>query len=395
MLVTLPCDGSPESAAALVAAVGAALEGDGPAVLPVAAAAAPPSFDVTAAVPDGTAAVVGTSGSTSHPKGVLLSADALRASAQATHTRLGGPGRWLLALPSYHVAGLQVVVRSLLAGSAPVVHDSRGGFRAERFRAADCRYTALVPTQLVRLLRAGGAAVDALGAFDAVLLGGAGVPPELVDRAREAGVRVVTTYGMSETAGGCVYDGVPLDGVRVRVVDDLRHAGAEGPAEGDNRGTILLGGPTLASGYLGEPELTARAFSDGWFRTDDLGRWRADGHLDVLGRADDVVITGGVKVSPSVVEAVLREQPGVGDACVVGLADGHWGQIVAAAVVPEEPGALGAGAEDELAGAVRARLGAAAAPKAVRVLAELPLRGVGKPDRRAVRELFEDGGGRL
>ncbi|GAA0594999.1 o-succinylbenzoate--CoA ligase [Streptomyces crystallinus] len=388
MLVTLPCDGSPESTAGLVSAVGAALEGTGPAVLPVAAAAATPSFDVTADVPAGTAAVVGTSGSTSHPKGVLLSADALRASATATHARLGGPGRWLLALPLHHVAGLQVVVRSLLAGAAPVLHDLRDGFRAEAFRPADCRYTALVPTQLVRLLRAGGAATEALCAFDAVLLGGASAPPELVERARAAGVRVVTTYGMSETAGGCVYDGVPLDGVRVRIVE----GGDRQAGTGDSPGArILLGGPTLASGYLGEPELTDKAFAGGWFRTDDLGRWSADGRLDVLGRADDVVITGGVKVSPAVVEAVLREQPGVGDACVVGVADGHWGQIVAAAVVPAEPGALGAGAHGELADAVRATLGAVAAPKAVRLLAELPMRGVGKPDRNAVRRLFEDG----
>ncbi|MEU5434987.1 o-succinylbenzoate--CoA ligase [Streptomyces sp. NPDC020719] len=377
MLSTLSCDGGPESTASLVAAVGRALEGAGAAVVPV-AAAAPPTFDLAAHVPEGTAVVIATSGSTSHPKGVLLSAEALRASARATHTRLGGPGRWLLALPPYHVAGLQVLVRSLLAGTSPVLHDARGGFRAEDFRSAGCRYTALVPTQLIRLLRAGGPALEALREFDAVLLGGTRVPPELLGRAREAGVRVVTTYGMSETAGGCVYDGVPLDGVRVRVVSD-----------GDAEGTILLGGPTLATGYLGEPELTARAFADGWFRTDDLGRRHPDGRLEVLGRADDVVITGGVKVSPSAVEAVLREQPGVGDACVVGVADDDWGQIVVAVVVPAEPGGLRPGVEGELADAVRARLGRAAAPKAVRLLTDMPTRGVGKPDRRAVRALFE------
>ncbi|MBD0741236.1 AMP-dependent synthetase [Streptomyces sp. CBMA152] len=329
-------------------------------------------------MPEGTAVVIGTSGSTSHPKGVMLSATALRASTQATHARLGGAGRWLLALPPYHVAGLQVLVRSLLAGTSPVVHDSRGGFRAEDFRSADCRYTALVPTQLVRLLRAGGAALAALRSFDAVLLGGTSMSPELVGRAREAGVRVVTTYGMSETAGGCVYDGVPLDGVRVQVAEDH-----------DTGGSVLLGGPTLASGYLGEPELTARAFADGWFRTDDLGRRHPDGRLEVLGRADDVIITGGVKVSPSAVEDVLREQSGVGEACVVGVADSDWGQIVVAVVVPTEPGGLRLGVERELADSVRARLGAAAAPKAVRVLADMPMRGVGKPDRRAVRALFE------
>lgn len=360
-----------------------AVEGNGEAVLPVAATGGSPGFGTHGPVPSGTAVVVGTSGSTSEPKGVLLSARALRASAEATHTRLGGPGRWLLALPAHHVAGVQVLVRSLLAGAEAVVHDLRQGFRPERFRAAGCRYTALVPTQIRRLLDAGGPGLVALREFDAVLLGGAGTPEPLLTRAREAGVRVVTTYGMTETAGGCVYDGVPLEGVRVRIGPPPE--GAAGPAAG---GPIALGGPTLASGYLNRPELTARSFGDGWFHTDDLGCRREDGGLQVLGRADDVIVTGGVKVSPSVVEQVLREQPGVGDACVVGVDDPEWGQIVVAAVIPREPGALGQTAVGVLKGAVRERLGRAAAPKAIRVVEALPLRGVGKPDRPGVRRLF-------
>ena len=190
--------------------------------------------------PAGTAVVIATSGSTGEPKLVALSGAALRASARATEARLGGPGRWLLALPAEHVAGIQVIVRALLAGAPPVVMDLRTGFRPDAFAAATAalgpgrRYTSLVPTQLRRILDAEGA-VAALRSYAAVLVGGAALDPATRERALAAGVRVVTTYGMSETAGGCVYDGVPLDGVTVELDED---------------GRILLGGPTLASGYL-------------------------------------------------------------------------------------------------------------------------------------------------
>jgi O-succinylbenzoic acid--CoA ligase len=179
---------------------------------------------------------------------------------------------------------------------------------------------------------------------------------------------VVTTYGMSETAGGCVYDGVPLDRVRVRL---------------DPAGRISLAGPMLASGYLGQPEATAEAFADGWFRTSDLGRW-ADGRLRVLGRADDVITTGGAKVHPAAVERVLLAQPGVRAACVVGLPDREWGQLVAAAIVLAPPPPAPA----KLEAAVRAELGAPSVPKLLRVLPEMPLRGIGKPDRNEVVRLF-------
>src|SRR5262249_53065163 len=157
---------------------------------------------------------------------------------------------------------------------------------------------------------------DALRAFDAVLLGGAATPGALLVRAYDAGVRVVTTYGMTETAGGCVYDGVPLAGARVRI------------GEGER---VERAGPMLASGYRLRPG--APAFAGGWFRTDDLGRLHRDGSLEVLGRVDDVINTGGLKVSSSVVERVLGAQPGVAEVCVVGVPDAEWGQLVVAAVV--------------------------------------------------------------
>ncbi len=211
--------------------------------------------------------------------------------------------------------------------------------------------------------------MEALLGYDAVLVGGAALDPGLRARAQAAGVRVVTTYGMSETAGGCVYDGVPLDGVRVRI---------------DAEGGIRLGGPTLASGYLGRPGETASAFDGGWFRTGDLGRWR-DGRLQVLGRSDDVIITGGTNVSPAAVERVLLAQPGVYAACVVGLPDPEWGQIVAAAVVAEH----GTAADPQrLRAAVQAELGRAAGPRSVVPVPEIPLLGIGKPDRRAVVTLL-------
>jgi len=210
-----------------------------------------------------------------------------------------------------------------------------------------------------------------LQTFDAVLVGGAAAPPALVEQARAAGVRVVTTYGMSETCGGCVYDGVPLDGVGVRIAG----------------GVIELGGPVLASGYRLDPAATANAFVDGWFRTTDLGVLH-DGVLEVLGRADFVINTGGVKVAPAAVEAVLTAQPGVAEACVVDLPSAEWGQIVAAAVVPAgDPPAVGA-----LLDAVRSDLGGPAVPKLVRFAGALPLRGPGKVDRAAVRELFRTDG---
>jgi O-succinylbenzoic acid--CoA ligase len=355
----------------LTAALRAALDG-GRAVLPLAAgdprlAALRAGLAPGEPAEPGTAVVVATSGSTGAAKGVLLSSAALRASAAATHARLGGPGRWLLALPAQHVAGVQVIVRSLLAGFEPAVMAKGQTFAdAARPPGERPRYTSLVPTQLVRLLAAG--ELDALRSFDAILLGGAAAPASLLDRARAAGVRVVTTYGMSETAGGCVYDGVPLDGVGVRIRD----------------GVVELSGPVLASGYRLDPAATATAFADGWFRTSDLGALRQDGSLEILGRADFVINTGGVKVEPAAVEAVLTAQPGVAEACVVDLPSAEWGQLVAAAVVPAGPPPP----IEDLLEAVRAALGAPAVPRLVRFADALPLRGPGKVDRTAVRELL-------
>ncbi|HEX5347777.1 MAG TPA: o-succinylbenzoate--CoA ligase [Pseudonocardiaceae bacterium] len=366
------CDGSPEAVWELDAALRAMLAG-GEAVAPVGPGPAIPPRD-----PGPGQAVLGTSGSTGGHKWVQLSAAALGASAAATHARLGGPGRWLLALPAQHVAGVQVLVRAALAGNRAELLDLRGGFDPARFSAAAHRltsaagrcYTALVPTQLVRLLDTD---PGCLAGFDAVLLGGAVTPERPLHRARAAGVRVVTTYGMTETAGGCVYDGWPLEGVKIRL-------------DQDDSGNIELAGAMLATGYLDAPEQTAVTFRDGWFQTSDLGRCDGQGRLQVLGRADDVIITGGLNVAPAEVEAVLTGLPGVAAACVVGLPDPDWGERVTAVVIPADPGRPPEPGALRLA-ACRLLTGAQV-PKEIVLLDALPLRGVGKPDRSAVRTML-------
>jgi O-succinylbenzoic acid--CoA ligase len=351
-------------------AVRAALAGTAPlAVLPD----GPPTV-VRAAVevlrPDeplepGADVVVVTSGSTGSGRAVLLPAAALEASATATHARLGGAGNWLLALPVSAIAGLQVLCRSVLSGGRPEVLRKGEPLSAAVGRmSGGRRYTSLVPTQLRRYLDE---EPDALRSFDAVLVGGAATDPALLARARGAGVRVVTTYGMTETAGGCVYDGRPLDGVGVRVTDGVE-----------------LSGPTLALGYRLDPAATEAAFAGGWFRTRDAGAIDPSGRLTVTGRLDDVVISGGVNVAPAAVEAALREHPEVADAVVFGRPDPTWGQRVVAAVVPAP------GARPDLTGLrtwVSARLGPPAAPRQLHVLDALPLLHTGKPDRRAVAAL--------
>jgi O-succinylbenzoic acid--CoA ligase len=362
-----------------------ALDGDF-AVLPYAASSPPPTAPGGAVPDEGTALVVGTSGSTGTPKLAMLPSTALAASAAATHDRLGGPGAWLLAMPPHHIAGVQVLLRCVAAGTEPGFVDLADGFTADAFtRAAadlqgDRRYTALVPTQLVRLLADHGATA-ALAGFDGVLVGGAASPPALLAQARDAGVRVVTTYGMSETCGGCVYDGVPLDGTTVRADPD---------------GRILLGGPTLATGYLGRPDLTAQTFTTDpegvrWFRTDDVGHRDDDGRWHVDGRLDDLITTGGLKVAPRLVEEALTALPDIAEAVVVGTPDDQWGEVVSAAIVPapvtREPGE-GAPTVSELREQLRGILPAHALPRRLLVLAALPLRGPGKPDRVAVADRF-------
>ena len=330
-------------------------------------------------IDDDVALVATTSGTTGAPKGALLTAAALTASAAATHDRLGGPGSWLLALPPYHIAGLQVLVRSALAGSIPVELDVSEGFDVTQLPGAirrlgsGRRYTSLVAAQLAKALT-DPAAAAALAELDAVLLGGGPAPQGVLDAAAAAGIAVVRTYGMSETAGGCVYDGVPLDGVLVRVAGD---------------GRIVLGGATLAKGYRNpvDPDPFAEP---GWFRTDDLGALDDAGVLRVLGRADEAISTGGLTVLPQLVEAALGTHPAVGDCAVFGLADDRLGERVVAAIVVAE--GCSAPTLDALRAHVTRTLDPTAAPRELHVVDALPRRGIGKLDRTALVRRFAGSG---
>ena len=383
----------------LVELLAAALDGTGPAILPLdaglpadrlaelIAALGPGSIEdaegVTTVrsareegVAEGTAVVVGTSGSTGAPKGVELSAAALRHSARASLDRLGARpgGRWLCCLPATHVAGLQVLVRSLVSGTEPVLAERAD---TETVAGSGCAHVSLVPTQLQRLLLDARPPVPLAG-FSSVLLGGAAAPAGLLAAARAAGVPVVTTYGMTETCGGCVYDGVPLEGtqVAIRGDDDGR------PAEA---GRIWISGPVLFSGYR-PGGYGGVAPPDGvrWFRTGDLGRLDASGRLVVRGRADDVINTGGHKVVPGEVAAALQTCPGVKDVAVVGQPDPEWGERVIAVVVPADP--ADPPALELLRMHVRERLPRYAAPSRVVMVDAVPMLPSGKHDIVRLRQ---------
>jgi o-succinylbenzoate---CoA ligase len=383
----------------LTEALAAALDGSGPAILPLdpglsrprlaalldtlapaavetpdgierlAGATRPAAADpgTGAGVPEDVAVVIATSGSTGQPKGVQLSAAALLHSARASLDRIGArPGdRWLCPLPTSHIAGLGILVRSLAAGSEPVVTERLGPANAD-FAGYGCAYTSLVPTQLRRLLAAG---VD-LTPLRTVLLGGAAIPAGLLASARAAGARVVTTYGMSETCGGCVYDGMPLAGVAVRA---------------GSTGRIEISGPVVFSGYRSDPALTAEVMNGEWFVTSDIGELDGTGKLTVHGRADDMINTGGEKVAPAEVAAVLETCPAVREAAVIGEPDPDWGERVTAVVVPADPQAPPT--LDGLRAHARGQLPPYAAPRALILVPQLPLLPSGKPDRAALRTL--------
>ena len=334
----------------------------------------------------GTAVVVTTSGSTGVPKSVVLSRDALTASALSTAERIGD-GAWLLALPASYVAGLQVLVRSLIADREPAILS--GAFTPQAFAATALMmvstdrgervptYTSLVPAQLSKLLDAAEhdpAVLTALRSFETILVGGQALPAATLERAETAGARIVRTYGSTETSGGCVYDGVPLNNVRVRI----------------ERGEVQVSGPTLAEGYLGNDELTDAAFlrdRDGtrWYRTGDAGLIE-DGVLRVRGRLDNVIVSGGVNVSLDRVERIVRGIPGLAGAVVVGVPDERWGE--ASVVVATRGEALRRSEAvqlEEARAAVQSEIGPHARPSRLVLVDELATLPSGKPDRETIR----------
>lgn len=333
-------------------------------------------------VPAGTALVIQTSGSTGTPKSVALSADALKASAVMAHERLGGPGQWLLALPLTYIAGMSVLVRSIDADQAPVVMPS-GPFDARTFvesaaeLTAERRYTALVPVQLTRVIELAEEdteSAEILRRFNGILIGGQALEADLRSRAHGLGLTVIETYGSSETAGGCVYNGVPLTGVDVEI---------------DESGEIIITGPQLATGYLLDDQRTTDTFQirngKTWYFTGDAGVF-SDGILTVLGRRDRVIISGGLKVDLDAVEAEVRLISGCSAACALHIPDSEWG-VRPAVVVPgqfpeEEQEALRA----EVYDVIVAKLGRVAAPKTVCFISEIPRLSSGKPDLVALSD---------
>nr|WP_306422718.1 AMP-binding protein [Paenarthrobacter aurescens] len=359
----------------------AALHGEGPAVEIVPGEnGEPQAVPVETGVEDA-AVVVRTSGSTGTPKATVLTVDALAASSVSTAMALRGEGQWLLALPLQYVAGVQVLVRSLYAGTRPWVMDQSNGFTPEAFTAAaeeltdKIRFTSLVPTQLQRLLDSPTPETLAvLRRFNAILLGGAPASPDLLATAHAEGLKVVTTYGSAETCGGCVYDGEPLDGVEVRI------------GEGELEGRILLGGDTVAAGYVDAARASKAAFFEEegvrWYVTGDLGELSGEGKLTVLGRADDVIITGGVKASAAYIQRKLEELDGVNAAFVAGVPSREWGQAVVAYVAMTDPSPEGI---NGFTSRREAALGVLA-PKTVLADKELLMLPNGKPDRLAMIE---------
>ena len=315
-------------------------------------------------VTDDVAFVVQSSGSTGTPKFIELSSAAALASAKASAARLGGTGQWLLALPLNYIAGLNVLVRSAHAESQPVMMNTALSFTAEAFVASTSflqsgkKYTSLVPTQLSRLAVAAqhdAGVLKALKAFDAILVGGQAVAPSLLKELRNENVKLVETYGSTETFGGVVYDGVALPGVEVSL---------------NSESLIEIKSETLAKGYA--PKLV----------TNDLGEF-VDGRLLVLGRADRVIISGGIKVSLDRIETIAREIPGVVELVAAPIEDSQWGQRVGIAYLGSPEVA------DEIATQLADLLGPAAKPLRVLRVDRVPKLTNGKYDLLAVTGLFK------
>jgi O-succinylbenzoic acid--CoA ligase len=384
-LVRIPVPSGPAGLDALAGPLRAALEGSGPAITPI------PVVSVTisdayvnsllhATAPgepledDRTAVVLPTSGSTGNPKGVLLSADALL----SVNPWRDEAATWVAAIPLTSAGGLNVLTRALAPGSSYIGVDSLAGarpFTPAGFAAAvDSALarglpvrTSLVPAQVRRLL-SDSQGTDALRACATILIGGAGLDLSLRSAAQDKGITLISTYGMTETCGGCVYDGIPLDGVTVSI---------------DSASRVTVRGPSIALGYRHQPALTAQHFSDAGFLTSDLGEL-IDGTLRIIGRSDDVVTVNGVNVSVAAVEAVVRTGTNVSDCAVVAIDDPERGSRLIAFV-------CGANIDiDALGVLVQEQLGASARPRAFTTIEHLPLLPGGKTDRQALTALARE-----
>ena len=332
--VSPSCEISP-----LVGEITAALVGDGPTL----------GFGEIASeyAPSYAAVAIGTSGTTGTPKEVLLTSSALISSAKASNKFIGAHSgdTWSLLLPLTHIAAVNVIIRSMELGTTPI--DLRD-FDGEYPKAS---YTAIVPTQLFRALNGDQSLLSHLKSTKAVLVGGAALSQTLRNQAELAGIKVITTYGMTETCGGCVYDGVALEDIEIEI----------------RNGKICIKGPVLASSI---------PLIDGWFETSDLGEFNND-QLVVIGRSDDVIISGGENLSLNAVENSLSLAFPDTQFAAFAVEDFQWGQSLQVAVV-------GTISDDQITTHLEKDLGGFAKPKGIHRVTSLPLLGIGKIDRKSL-----------
>jgi O-succinylbenzoic acid--CoA ligase len=325
-----------------------------------------PEFEpVPEFVEDNVACIVESSGSTGVPKRVSISVEALTHAATAGQERLGPAGQWLLALPINFIAGQQVLLRSVLANTQPVIMNTSLPFTTEAFfRSANLmtqanKYTSLVPAQLARLVaecEKDQALLEVLRGFRAILVGGQATAIELQQRALDLGLKVVISYGMTETSGGCVYDGIPLEGVRLKIAPD---------------GRLLIQGKTLAENQ------------DDWIFTNDLAELTDSGKLLILGRADRVIISGGLKLSLDRVEYLGSQLAGVEEIAAVSISDQTWGERVGICYVGSPEVA------DDIANQLAELLGPAGKPIRVIRVDKLPKLATSKIDTLSISRLFQ------
>ena len=331
--------------------------------------------------------IVPTSGSSGEPKAAMLSAANVTAAVRAARGRipLGPEDLWLACLPLFHIGGLSILLRCLEAGAAVLLHEGFDPAAVWRnINSAGVTHLSLVPAMLQQLLkRAAGRSPPR--SLRTVLVGGTALDPGLALRAREAGWPLCVSYGMSEAgsqvatlcgAGAGIEPGrvgAPLAGFELCIAAE----------DSQGVGRILLRGPALMAGYAAPGLEPGRGLVDGWLESGDLGRLDADGGLIVLGRADDILISGGEKIHPNRVEPVLRRCPGVAAAALSARDDPVWGdRLVAVYVGDTEP--------QRLEAYCRERLSGAALPREYTRLQELPLGASGKLDRRELRRLLRE-----
>lgn len=344
-------------------------------------AASPTSFSPLPPEPEAVHLVIATSGTTGVPKGVMLTGGNLTASAQASRQRIGlEPGdRWLVCLPLFHIGGLSILTRCMEAGATAVLQE---GFREEAvinaLLAGEITHLSLVPTMLMRLLDAWGDRSPPRS-LKCILVGGAALSAPLARRALEAGWPLAPTYGMSETASQCATLPTMPSNWREGQVGMLLD-GFEASLQGDR---LKLRGPGVMAGYLTADRNPGEGLLDGWFVTNDLVQFGPDGSLEVLGRADDILISGGENVHPAAVESVLAECDGVEEVAVAGIKDERWGDCLVALYV-------GSVSAERVVGDAAPKLKGAYKPKRIIEVPALPRNSLGKLDRVVLRELAKE-----